>query len=221
MKNQNNDIIGIYKITNPKGKIYIGQSKNIYRRFKQYKRLNISPVKLKYSLQKYGWEQHIFEIIEECNPEQLNEREIYWIKYYNSVELGLNVGFGGEGGNMTFETKTKISQAWKNKSKEELENINQKRKIGNIGKSKPGAGRKQYTEKEKAALGKRTYYKEESFLEKCRKKVIMLDKYTLKPIKEFSSINEAANYIGVKPPTLSGCLIGKYNTSGGFKWKYK
>lgn len=39
MKNLNKSIIGIYKITNPKGKSYIGQSINIYRRFKEYKNL--------------------------------------------------------------------------------------------------------------------------------------------------------------------------------------
>jgi excinuclease UvrABC nuclease subunit len=36
MKKQENVIIGIYKITNPNRKIYIGQSTNIYRRWKQY-----------------------------------------------------------------------------------------------------------------------------------------------------------------------------------------
>lgn len=92
-------MIGIYKITNPKGKIYIGQSKDISLRFKDYFKLNHckSQPKLYYSLKKYGPENHIFEIIEECSIEQLDEREIYWIKYYKSFKDGLNLTEGGEG----------------------------------------------------------------------------------------------------------------------------
>jgi group I intron endonuclease len=221
MQKQENVIIGIYKITNPKGKIYIGKSINIIRRFKQYIRLNISPIKLKYSIQKYGVDNHQFEIIEECIKDKLDEREIYWIHYYNSTNNGLNIGLGGEGGNMTDETKLKLSKTWKNKSKKDLKIINEKRRLGNIGKKKPGAGRGKYTLDEKIALGKRSYYKNEFFLKKCRKIIIMLDKYTLEPLREFQSISEAANFIGVKQGTLSGCLIGKSKTSGGYKWKYK
>ena len=72
-------MIGIYKITSPTGKIYIGQSNNIENRKKFYKRLDcINQIKLYNSLLKYSWKQHIFEVIEECTLEQLNEREIYW-----------------------------------------------------------------------------------------------------------------------------------------------
>lgn len=90
MKKQNNVITGIYKITNPKGKVYIGQSMNIEERKKYYRRLSQtkSQPKIHNSLQKYGWEQHVFEIIEECSVEQLDERETQWKKYY--LELAEN-----------------------------------------------------------------------------------------------------------------------------------
>ena len=85
-------MIGIYKITNPKGKIYIGQSINIERRFSEYKRIQCSQsVKLFYSLQKYGIENHIFEILEECLLEQLNEKEENYILLFNSHIQGLNI----------------------------------------------------------------------------------------------------------------------------------
>ena len=49
-------MIGIYKITNPKGKIYIGQSTNIEERWeKGHKYSSGWGVKLKNSLNKYGW----------------------------------------------------------------------------------------------------------------------------------------------------------------------
>ena len=49
----------------------------------------------------------------------------------------------------------------------------------------------------------------------------MLDKTTNEVLKEFESVTKAAEFIGVKQGTLSGCLLGKAKTSGGFKWKYK
>ena len=84
-------MIGVYKITNPIGEIYIGASKNLQRRFKEYKKSNYKyQRKIFESVSKYGVENHIFEIIEECSIEKLNERERYNQEIYNSVEKGLN-----------------------------------------------------------------------------------------------------------------------------------
>lgn len=85
-------MIGIYKITNPKGKVYIGQSININRRFNEYKKMLCSQSKKLFnSLQKYGVENHIFEVIEECNAEQLNNKEEYYILLNKSHITGLNI----------------------------------------------------------------------------------------------------------------------------------
>jgi group I intron endonuclease len=65
-------MIGIYKITSPTNKIYIGQSVDIERRFKEYKRLNCKKqTKLYFSLKKHGVENHVFEILEECSQDNL------------------------------------------------------------------------------------------------------------------------------------------------------
>jgi hypothetical protein len=121
------DMIGIYKITNPNGKIYIGQSINIERRFKEYQIhqpfISIGR-KLYNSLCKYGSESHQFEIIEKCLLEQLNEREIYWGIYFNVLgEKGLNLRLGNANGKCSEETKQRIG-------------------INNKGKLKPNAGPK-------------------------------------------------------------------------------
>ena len=73
-----NKICGIYKITSPSGKIYIGQSKDIRRRMQYYNRLNCkNQTKLYNSLLKYGWENHLFEILIECSELELNYLEKY------------------------------------------------------------------------------------------------------------------------------------------------
>jgi group I intron endonuclease len=102
----------IYKITNPKGKIYIGCTIDFKRRLSEYRRLRMAKqVKLYNNLTKYGYDNHKFEIIEECNDEILHEREIYFIKYYNCIEEGLNVRLGNRTGALTEDTKQKISAA--------------------------------------------------------------------------------------------------------------
>ena len=85
-------MIGIYKITNPKGKIYIGQSIDINRRFTEYNKMYCSQSKKLYnSLKKYGPEAHTFEIIEECLLNELDIKEEEYILKYNSHKIGLNI----------------------------------------------------------------------------------------------------------------------------------
>jgi len=85
--------IGIYKITSPSNKIYIGQSINIEKRWKKYKNLHCKDqIRLYNSFLKYGVNLHIFEVIEYCEIDKLNERERFWQDYYDvcNSKLGLN-----------------------------------------------------------------------------------------------------------------------------------
>lgn len=85
-------MIGIYKITSPNDKMYIGQSVNINKRFSRYRNLSCKKQsKIYNSLNKYGVENHIFEIIEECDVKDLNDRERYWQDYYDVLNKGLNL----------------------------------------------------------------------------------------------------------------------------------
>jgi group I intron endonuclease len=79
---------GIYKITNPTGKVYIGQTRNIQRRIRYYLYSVPKTTKIGRSILKYGIENHIVQVLE--LTENLEERELYYIHKYNSVEEGLN-----------------------------------------------------------------------------------------------------------------------------------
>jgi len=96
-------MVGIYKITSPSGKVYIGQSWNIERRRRQYKTLHCKhQFKLYTSLFKHGFENHLFEVIHELptdiEQEILNNYEyLYWLQYKECGIEMLNLmdpGFG-------------------------------------------------------------------------------------------------------------------------------
>jgi group I intron endonuclease len=95
-------VCGIYKITSPSGRVYIGQSLDIYRRWKGYLKIeNIRKQCLLYfSLKKYGAEKHKFEILNICLPEELNDLEIYYGELYDCInpEVGLNLKLGNARG---------------------------------------------------------------------------------------------------------------------------
>lgn len=112
-----NKIIGIYKIISPSKKVYIGQSKNIEKRFSSYKCLGCkSQTHIYNSLKKYGVKKHKFEIIHQCEVSELNDLEIYYIDIYQSFNsnFGLNLRSGGKCKiNVSDETKAKLSNSRK------------------------------------------------------------------------------------------------------------
>ena len=102
----------IYKTTNLfNGKIYIGQHKATTFDENYYG----SGIRFVNVFSKYGKNNFICELLEECYSEkELNEREQYWIKYFNSTDrnIGYNLMSGGykvRGIKHSEETKTKIS----------------------------------------------------------------------------------------------------------------
>lgn len=97
-------MIGIYKITNNiNGKVYVGQSNDIHRRWNQhsseYEQNRWSDKPLYKAFSKYGLQNFTFSILEECSLEDLDKREEYWIKKLNSLvhHNGYNIRSGGEG----------------------------------------------------------------------------------------------------------------------------
>ena len=100
---------GIYKISNKEdGKIYIGQAKDIEKRWKTHKR------------GQYPEDKFTYEILMECDLEQLNFWEIAWITSENACDpdVGYNKTLGGTSLKVIIksdEVKAKISAARKGK----------------------------------------------------------------------------------------------------------
>lgn len=99
----------IYKITNIiNGKSYIGQTiQDVKDRFYQHcaTKCNKSVLNMAIhkAIKKYGKSNFTIEVIKEIDSANLNDREKYWIKYYNSYNNGYNSTKGGQEGCKSFK----------------------------------------------------------------------------------------------------------------------
>ncbi len=199
-------MIGIYKITNPKDKIYIGQTIDFNRRVYQYKMLNCKEQpKLYNSLKKYGFDNHIIELILQCDEIDLTFWERYYQELYNTIENdNLNcflVTTEDKSGRHTEETKRKMSEAAKGKKKsaEHIAKLPQNQK-GYKGKKRSEETKLKQSLNNGKARKVYQYTKDNEF------------------IKEWRNVTEAEKAYSIN--NVSGVALGKLKTCGGFKWKY-
>lgn len=137
-------MIGIYKITSPSNKVYIGQSINLKRRIRVYKKMADaikSQVALFNSFVKYGVENHNFEPIHELPPDVsqkvVDDYEIlYWQLYKDCGAQMLNMREPGRGGKPAPESVVKMIA--KLKGRKHTEETKRKIGAGNKGKNKIG-----------------------------------------------------------------------------------
>lgn len=198
----------VYKITNCiNQKIYIGQTSfSVEKRWKEhikdiYKHLDRP---LYRALAKYGVENFIIELIEETDFP--NEREEYWIQYYQSFHNGYNATTGGEGRPKVF-------------TPEEVETIvtlyNQKESIRNIAATL-GMDRSTISHK-LTSLG----YEIDNH-RNLKMEVYQLDKKTNVIIAQFESTRDAARSLGDerKNAHIRECCRGLRKSAYGYKWSF-
>ena len=122
-------MVGIYKITNPKGKIYIGQSWDIKKRKSNYSHANSKyRTKIFNSIRKYGWNAHRFEIVcelpSDITQEVLDRYEtVYWQFYLDCRSDMLNIRDPGSKGRMNQTSINKIKKSWTDQRKQAFSNI--------------------------------------------------------------------------------------------------
>jgi group I intron endonuclease len=218
-------ICGVYKITSPIDKVYIGQSVDINHRFKGYKRMyvkNRGQTKLHRSFKKYGVEIHRFEIIEECIEDNLNCRERYWQDFYDVINNGLNCRLtkdNDRSGKVSKETLLKMSKAsmgnkhWLGKThtqetKDKISIANKGRKHSlEVNKSK---GRKGHISPLKGKFSKDN---------PLSIPIVQLD-LNGEFIAKWDSLMDVKRQLGLNICNINSCIRGKLKTSNGFKWKY-
>lgn len=222
-------MIGIYKIQNLiNGKIYIGQSVHIKARFSAHKSeaRNGNTRPLYNAIRKYGVENFSFEVIEECSKEKLNEREIYWIKKYDSFHNGYNLTPGGsEPYKVDIDL---IYSLWDDgKSMKEIA------EIANIGKTSVYnclCDYKNYSVSEsnrrggvlayKTAIKNNNNHYNNNCNENLETKIIQCS-LTGEYIKDWYSQNQIERELGIDSDLIGRVLNGKQKQAGGFQWLKK
>ena len=107
----------VYLIENViNGKRYVGQAQNFRSRFYCHKNKKVQTI-ISRAFRKYGFENFVFTILEDgLQIEHLDEREQYWMDYFNSsnLDIGYNlckIAGTTRGFHHNNETKKKISEA--------------------------------------------------------------------------------------------------------------
>lgn len=218
-------VSGIYKITNPKGYVYIGQAIVFEKRKKAYQKLRIKQQpKIYNSINKYGWNNHIWEEIEYCSVNQLNERETYWKQYYlNQVEgdwskvLFCDLYDQGTGPRSE-QTKIKISQSKLGKPLNHGYIVSKALK-GRIHSEETILKMKKPRSEETKQNMKKSKSKTHSnnISNSLKKPVLQYDKQG-NLIKEWSGSIDANKELNIN---INSCLRGLAKTSGGFIWRRK
>ena len=202
----------IYKITNKVNqKLYVGKTiLSIQERFAQHKRdsnkQNEEIRPLYRAMQKYGVDNFNIELIEECDSSIMNERERYWIEYYQSFRYGYNATIGGDG--KQYYDYSQIYALWN----EGLTSTKIKEIIGCS------------YDTIRLVLDQYHVSKEDRIKRVNMDKALniaMLDMKTGEIIQVFASLGDAAKFLGKTGKShISDACKGKRQTAYGYKWKF-
>ena len=197
----------IYKATCSKtGKSYIGQT---IRELEQRKREHFKAQDDYYfhtELRKYGDENFSWEIIEQCPNEKLNEREIYWIDYYDTYFHGYNETKGGDNAESLLN--------WKKTHKEEEHNI------ALDGLRYAQEWNNNHRDQHLVNLAKAR----EKAVQSCSKKICCIELNlvfnSLSEAESWSQTSQNPNGRFCSHQHISKVCKGKRKTAGGYTWKY-
>ena len=211
-------MIGIYKIESPSGKVYIGQSWNIKRRWNDHKATkSYKHKKLNASFLKHGVQNHSFDILHtlpiDISQDILNDYEQIYIDAFRSCNIELlNLKEGGNGyGKHSEETKAII----KEKRKYQKITDEQRKKMSLFFKNIPRT--KEWIDKvANANIGKKVTYEIRLKNMKPIKQLTLNGEY----IKDWDCSRNAAKELGTNESNICNCLTGRSKSACGYKWIY-
>jgi group I intron endonuclease len=233
--------VGIYSLTSPSGKVYIGQSRQINGRFSKYRTLQCkTQPKLINSLKKHSFNSHDSIVVMPLRPDVNNNMMDYWerfmMDYYrsinvellntkeagskgaHSIETKIKIGIGNTGKKRSEEARSKYSVYHKNKK---LSDETKKR----IGLAHKGMKRSDLT-KLKISLGNKGNHSwaNHPLFGKTgtdHHSAVSVDQFSRdgKFIKTWCCTKNAIDALNIKT-SISDCCRGKRKMAGGFIWSY-
>lgn len=208
--------------------IYIGQTKDFKKRCREHKNAAYNPAHGDYNLpihsaiRKYGLENFSIDIIDECSNEWLNEKEKYWINYYNSYKKGYNATEGGQEGGYN----GKIVLVYDLDGNYITQYKNAKVCAEQIGVSYSTIQQVLHQTRPTCKKLQLKYIDDDRKITKFKSRqggkipIYQLTK-DKQIIKEWESAVIAARELNLDASTITKCLKGKLKTHGNFSWRYK
>lgn len=246
-------LCGVYKIVNNiNGKTYVGQSINIKARWKDHintlNRNDSHSVLLQRAWNKYGPENFSFEVLELCPEDMLDEVEVKYINFYDTIKNGYNIESGGnKNKHLPEETKRKISNAhrgicFSEETKQKMSKSRTgegnsmygrhhteeaKRKMSEAKKGRPGHPSTEY-QKERARLanlGKVVSEETRKKLSEAAKGRPAYNKnprpvYCIELERVFDTASDASKILNISSSNIIGCCEHTRRTCGGYSWMY-
>ena len=212
---------GIYCIENLiNGKKYIGQSVNIDARWSKHKN-ELNDNKhfndyLQKSWNKYGQDNFSFYVVEYCNIEQLDEKEIYYINFYKTLnrDKGYNLMSGGTfGRKYSIESRMKMSESLKGHEVSPESRIKISKNHADVSGKNNGMYGKHHTEEAKKRVSEANKGKISAKRNRNAVYCIELD-------KTFDDATEAGKALNIDGSCILKCCRGERKTCGGYHWKF-
>ncbi|MVM35242.1 hypothetical protein GO755_34795 [Spirosoma sp. HMF4905] len=231
---------GIYKFTNKiNGKIYVGQSQDIYKRYYSHREMIATGLFTK-ALKKYGIGNFAFEVLERVDDlSAIDQREQYWMDLYQCYEPGIGYNIAKVAGTVRGIKRPDVAEIMKRRPRK-------------YGKDNPCYGRKlsEYTKKlisekhkgkslspeHRAKVGRPMTPERQALLkrgaiEKCRKKIAQIDLESGQTLRTWEHVGDIKEELGHSISGIQCACRGKVYDSaisayrpktshGGFKWQY-
>ena len=223
----------IYRVTNQvNGKIYIGKTSNFEKRKREHLYDIDDGLPFHSALIKYGIENFIWEIIDESQDEdEINQKEIFWIKELNSCihfpnSNGYNITLGGEGGTswnsspvVQFDLNGNYIEQFPSSSAASYHTGADRKGISDCasGKQKISGGYQWRYRDECDSKHIEPYRKPESSRNKAVVQIGLNGEY----INRFPSISKASESTGINRTGIVSCVTGRAELAGKYQWVYE
>lgn len=232
----------VYLMVNPIGQKYVGATCDYERRLAQYRaKTGVKYQKLiKESIDKYGFVNHSFSVIEDCGIDSLHEREVFWIKEYGTYchlgFNGLNMTLGGMGtrGHIMSDGQKKLISELNGKSVYQYDiygNFLKKFKSITSAAIETGAdvtsislSINNHVRNSRSSGGfqwSNIYVERMSHLRYKDNRNQKIDQVLLDGnlVKTFKNIASASDETKIDDTNICRCVNGERKTAGGFMWK--
>ena len=225
----------IYKISNKiNGKVYIGQTiYDVNKRFREhinkskYETDIVRPLYL--AMRKYGYDNFFVEELEIVETkDDANEREKYWIKYYNSFgENGYNATEGGDDGSYNAKSVLQISK----KDYRVIQKFSSTHDAGRTFGKKNSIIQRVCSGERNSAYGYHWIYedeynfgvnlKERFSKKKSPRKGLQIEIKSGNILKKYKSTYDAGKILGIDYKKIYRVCTGERKSYKGYYWRFE